>query len=326
MRRPGSVFPSNVTRPGGAGDARAVSRGGCPRAGTIGPLARSAAALLLATLAACSDTSPPDERLFVSIEQLVPLESAASGARSDATGFEYVLWRDDGARARALGRFDAPRGVVNLSLPVDDLDAIRTLFVTIERAGETVAAPRGPVLLAGDMIDGGAVLDVAHRDALGTDFLGAVGTYRLETPTSRDEDDFAQGLWWYDGDIVPTQSLFLPDLPQGWLYEGWIVGGDGMRSTGKFADPARFDVDAGGTRAGGVRPPPFPGQDYVTEPFSVAGLSAMITIEPDPDTASTSSGLRILFDQVVEELRVNQPMQNVTGARLPFGRATTNRS
>lgn len=302
------------------------------------PGCRSRAALVpllgvLLALGACGEGgSSPDtnDRLFVFLENLAPISGAAGATNEGGTGeseLEYALWREDsdGSAPKLLERFSARNGVVNLSLAADDIDSIATLFVTLERRGEPLSAPSRTALLGGDMLEGRSVLSTDHPRAFGTGFEDANGTFRLATPTSLDEGDFDLGLWWYDIDGAPVQSLFLPDLPQGWLYEGWILSGAGSRSTGKFADPARFDLDAGGASAGTIEPPPFPGQDYVFDPFAITGTSVAITIEPNPDNAIGPFGLRLLFDQVVEGVRVNQPMENVVAARLPRGLVSTNR-
>ena len=292
--------------------------------------ARLAAVLgTLLALGGCGEGSSGavDDRLFVFLEGLSPLGDPLAEDASAGEEFEYALWRDDvaGTAPRLLERFSTRTGVVNLSLDVNDIGSIATLFVTIEARGQTPRTPSASVLLGGDLIDGRSVMRVDHPIALATGFDDASATFRLATPTSLDESDFDQGLWWYDVDGEPVQSLFLPTLPQGWLYEGWILSGTGARSSGKFADPARFDLDAGGATAGAIAPPAFPGQDYVTEPLALIGASVAITVEPNPDNAIGPFGMRVLFDQVIEGVRVNQPMANVAVDRLPGGLVTTNR-
>ncbi len=66
----------------------------------------------------------------------------------------------------------------------------------------------------------------------------------------------------------------------------------------------------------------FPGQDFIEPPELVRGRTAMISVEAQPDYAITPSGIEILFDQVIEPLGVNQPMENRTDRGLPSGRVT----
>ena len=277
---------------------------------------RASAGLLLgmALLAGCSNEPAVEPRLLVYLDRLP----------ETAENIEYQLWYSTGEEMKSLKRFRTETGTVNLSLPmtpaIEEADAI---LLTVEPRYFFFDIPSDSTMLAGDLINGEAELLITHPKAINTDFSSANGTFRLATPTSLETKDYDQGLWWFDtdGDTL-VQSLFLPELPPGWMYEGWIIGGLEPLSLGKFPDPSRFDFDLAGIAADEEPPPPFPGQDFIEPPELVRGRTAMISVEPQPDYAITPSGIEILFDQVIEPLGVNQPMENRTDRGLPSGFAT----
>lgn len=272
------------------------------------------AVLLSALLASCSEDTQSEARLLVFLERLP----------ETAENIEYQLWYSSGDEMKSLIRFRTDTGTVNLSLPVtSEISEADTILLTVEPRYFFFDIPSDSTMLAGDLIDGVASLELTHTDAIATDFTDASGTFRLATPTSLETDDFDQGLWWFDtfGD-ERVQSLFLPELPPGWMYEGWVIGGPEPLSLGKFPDPARFDFDLAGIAADEEPAPAYPGQDFIEPPELLRGRTAMVTIEPQPDYALAPFGIEILFDQVIERLGINQPMENRTDRGLPAGTVT----
>lgn len=270
--------------------------------------------LLVSFLAGgCSSETQDEARMLVFLERIPPT----------AENVVYELWFTNGEEYESLRRFRTETGTVSLSIPVtEELMNAAMLIVTVEPRYFFFDTASSSVLLAGDLIDGTAELEVTHPMALNNDFSSASGTFRLATPTSLETEDFDLGLWWFDLDgDMPIQSLFLPPLPQGWLYEGWVVGGEKPLSLGKFSDPARFDTDLAGSAADEETAPLFPGQDFIEPPELLSGFSAMVTVEPQPDYAIAPFAIEILFDQVIERLSVNQPMDNRTARGLPSGLA-----
>lgn len=269
--------------------------------------------LLLAS--ACSSDLPIEPRMLIFIEKLP----------STPENLVYEIWYRDGEDYVSIDRFQTQSGTTSLSIPITpQLAEALTLIVTVESSSLVPDEPSDSVLLAGDFVDGEAQLSVSHPLSFGTDFSSAYGTFRLATPTSSQTTDFDQGIWWFDLEGgEPVQSLFLPSLPQGWIYEAWVIGGDEPLSIGKFPDPARFDSDlAGAAASDAVVAPLFPGQDYVNPPELIPGFSALITVEPQPDLSATPFDVEILIDQVIEAIDINQPMENRTNQSLPRGRAT----
>lgn len=239
-------------------------------------------------------------------------------------GADYVYegWLIVDEAPVATGRFSVTPEQQNVEVQLDrDTFAAATTFVlTIEPAFGDDPAPSAVHLLAGDIDNSGkANLSTAHPAALGTDFATAMGGYLLETPTSADEGDYDQGLWFLDVAGGPGPSLALPPLPEGWVYEGWVVIDDTPTSTGRFTDVGAADDDGAGPSAGPNAAPPFPGQDFISPARTVVGGTVVISVEPEPDNSPMPFALKPLVDDVVEDVGagVLQPMG--TNAGLPLG-------
>ena len=95
----------------------------------------------------------------------------------------------------------------------------------------------------------------------------------------------------------------LPVLPEGWVYEGWAVINGTPVTSGRFTDvmAADFSAPFSSTDAG----PPFPGEDYInnaptglTFPTDLAGGTAVISIEPEPDDSSAPFTLKPLVQAI----------------------------
>jgi hypothetical protein len=201
------------------------------------------------------------------------------------------------------------------------------IVLTIEPDGDTDAIPADTHYLAGSMINGAADLTVGHGAALGDDFLTSKGVYILATPTNGPESDENSGIWFLTPGSNASVGLFLPDLPAGWAYEGWVVV-DGMPvTTGRFMDGEGADDAAPYSGAGAG--PPFPGEDFLmnapeglTFPTDLAGTTAVISIEPSPDDSAGPFTLKPLVGMIPEEATDNTEYglgNNAAG--FPTGRA-----
>jgi hypothetical protein len=203
-----------------------------------------------------------------------------------------------------------------------DLAGAAKFVLTIEPVPDPDPAPASTHYLAGDFTNGNASLTVGDPAALNDDFTGAMGEYILNTPsTAMDNSDYANGIWWLDPS-GPSASLTLPSLPPGWIYEGWVVGGGGPVTTGKFSSVTGADMDGGGPTAGPDAVPPFPGQDYITPPMPLIGYTAVISIEPYPDNSPAPFALKPLVDSNIEDVGIGtlQAMSNNAGT-FPTGTA-----
>ncbi len=233
----------------------------------------------------------------------------------------------DGAPVSA-GRFD----IDSSGNPTPDtfemdaamVDAATTYVLTIEPAVGDAPEPSPVHILAGDIRGDVIALTTAHAAAIGTDFGSAAGEFILETPTSGAvAEDYAQGIWW----IVPgtagmAPGLDLPELPDGWTYEGWIVGSDGPVSTGTFDAVGQADSDGAGSDAGPDGSPPFPGQDFIDPPRMLTdGYMAVISVEPVPDNSPAPFTIKPLADMSIEDIMplMTQSMRNIASDTLPSG-------
>ena len=241
----------------------------------------------------------------------------------------------DGAPV-STGRFsvDSQGRASASTFRVTDAQAERaTAFVlTIEPAQGDDPAPASTHLLAGDFsgAERRAALAISHSAALGTSFASARGNFFLATPTSESTADEAQGLWWVQVvNGAPQAGLTLPQLPAGWVYEGWVVVNGMPVSTGRFSDAARADSDGPGSSAGPLGAPPFPGQDFINPALSLPGGMAVISVEPEPDNSAAPFTLKPLAGPIAAGTGPTMP-QSVpntvaSGSGLPKGTARLTR-
>lgn len=198
-----------------------------------------------------------------------------------------------------------------------------TKFVlTIEPAVGDDPAPSAVHILAGDIVGSSISLSTSDPAAIGTDFADAAGDFILTTPTTANIDtDGGQGIWWLVPGATKAPSLAVPELPAGWVYEGWVVSADGPISTGRFSSPNGADSDGAGATSGSDPAPPFPGQDFIDPALPLAGLTAVITVEPEPDTSASPFALKPLVTaQIADVLAPTmQVMVNESSATLPSG-------
>ncbi|MBD3275483.1 MAG: hypothetical protein GF372_09245 [Candidatus Marinimicrobia bacterium] len=123
-------------------------------------------------------------------------------------------------------------------------------------------------------------------------------------------------------------GLDLPTLPDGWKYEGWVVMDGTPVTSGKFTDVAMADESA--PYSGSMSGPPFPGEDYLmnapmglTFPTDLAGQTAVISVEPEPDDTEAPFTLKPLTGMIPMDATDHMvyDMDTNTGS-LPTGTAT----
>ena len=198
---------------------------------------------------------------------------------------------------------------------------IEAVVLTIEPYPDPDPAPSATHILAGNVRGRHARLTAGHPAALGDNFKTAAGSYILAVPSSS-STPYTNGIWWLNPAAGPGPSLDLPELPAGWVYEGWVVGNGGPISTGTFTDVAAADSDAGGPYAGPDATPPFPGQDFVNPPTNLVNHTDVISIEPYPDNSPAPFTFKPLVDTVEDPGApgVAQSMQNNADS-FPTGHA-----
>lgn len=287
--------------------------------------------LLLGTtmlVAACGDngtsTGATEAQLRVAFTDLPTL----------GPDFVYENWLITSAGAEPAGRFtvDADGELSESVFPLADsvADDSSTFVLTIEPATGDDPGPSDTHVLAGDIVDNDASLRIDHPAALADDFTSATGEYILAAPTGGPDAPFQNGIWFLIPGEAPTAGFSLPDLPAGWVYEGWVVDSDGPISIGRFLDPSAPDSDGPGLTAGSEDAPPFPGQDFLTPPEEARDLSsghtAVLSIEPDPDDSPAPFILKPLVHEIGAVAPPDtQTMDNNAVATSPTGSATITR-
>ena len=113
-------------------------------------------------------------------------------------------------------------------------------------------------------------------------------------------------------------------LPDGWMYEGWVVGSNGPVSTGKFTDASGVDSDGTGPDAGKDPGPPFPGEDFVMPATMLdSSYKAVITVEPDPDNSPMPFAVKPLVAASIDGTKTAPDSQQMSaGPAMPTGTAT----
>ena len=265
-----------------------------------------------------------------------PVALEFSGLEPLGEGFVYEGWIVVDGSPVSTGRFtleeiDGERNYTAESLATQsDLDNATDFVLSIEPAEGDDPAPADPKPLAGAIVDGVAELSIAHPAALGDDFSSAAGQFILTTPTTEATDDDYSGVWFIEvTNDGPVAGLDLPELPAGWVYEGWVVIDGQPISTGRFVDPGAID-DFNGF-SGELGNPPFPGEDFVVN--APAGLefptnladgnsSVVISIEPEDDDSPAPFAFKPLATDIAEGTAPEVAVELGTGPAFPTGSAS----
>jgi len=251
-------------------------------------------ALMIFTLQSCGDDENAKGNFDLQISGLEDL-----GPTQQYEGWFIV----DGAPV-TTGVFtvDGNGSLSRTSFEVDqlDLDNASAFVLTIEPNPDPSPDPSSVHILAGDISGSSATLSVGHSAAIGNDFAGIAGNYILATPTDNLDTNENSGIWFLDiSSGSPQAGLDLPNLPAGWIYEGWTVIDGQAISTGTFSSASGADSAASfsGTESG----PPFPGEDFLNNapaglsfPTDLSGGTAVISIEPVPDNSPNPFTLKPL--------------------------------
>jgi len=290
----------------------------------------SLAALL--TLAGCSDSTGPksNQTLALSFSGLEPL----------LNGYHYEAWALVGGQALPAGKFNVsstgslvtvsgaaiPNGEIDTGV---NLSGTTAIVITIEPAGDTDAIPAATHVVAGTVSGGTAALTVGAPQALGNAFTSAAGQYILATPTNGNGNNELSGIWFLSlASGAPAVGLSLPTLPSGWVYEGWAVIGGKPVTTGRFT--AVNAADQAAPFSGSMGAPLFPGEDFLvnapaglTFPTTLAGGTAVISIEPQPDDSPAPFALKPLVGAILATAldHVTYSLGN-NAAGFPTGTAT----
>ena len=279
-----------------------------------------------------------DEEAMADDEGLSPnVALEFTGLEPLGEDFQYEGWVIVEGAAISTGRFtieeiDGERTYHAGSEATDEDLAVATDFVlSIEPAVDDDPAPALAKPLGGPIVDGVAELSVAHPAALGNDFATAAGQFILASPTTEDTNDDLSGVWFLEvTNDGPVAGLELPELPAGWVYEGWAVIDGQPVSTGRFVDPTAAD-DFSGFSGADADAPPFPGEDFIQNapaglefPTNLEGSTIVISIEPETDDSEAPFAFKPLATEVAEGTAPATAVELGAGPGFPSGTATLN--
>ncbi len=226
-----------------------------------------------------------------------------SGLEDLGTGFIYEGWILVDGTPESTGTFtvnaNGTLSATSFELPIQSLEDATKFILTVEPNPDNDPAPSDQKLIAGDFNGNTADVSTSIAPAIG-DFSNAAGTFFLRTPTDEpagtpNNGNDQYGVWFGLPGMPPPPNFTLPTLPQGWIYEGWVIGDTGPLSTGTFTSFDTMDDNAGlPTSFGGTEQlgPPLPGEDFFNNaptgevfPLDIRGRTVVISIEPVPDNS-----------------------------------------
>lgn len=224
----------------------------------------------------------------------------------EALGNDYVYegWIIVDGNPVSTGTFSDVTFPKSFSVDATQLANASRFVLSIEPAVDNDPAPATTKILAGDFSGNSA--DVNSN--LVADFASATGTYILATPTDNDDTNEFSGVWFLDNSSgSPAVGLNLPDLADGWKYEGWAVIDGTPISTGTFTNANMADDNATTSiyKGDAGNGPAYPGEDFLqnppgslTFPTDLKEQTIVISVEPSPDNSSAPFTLKPLAHMV----------------------------
>ena len=246
----------------------------------------------------------------------------------EALGGDYVYegWVIVDGSPVSTGTFSSVTFPQTFQVNTVHLNAATTFVLSIEPTIDTDPLPAATKVLAGDFSGSAAIVDT---NVVG-DFSVASGTFFLRTPTDEmgiNNGNDENGVWFGAPGMPPTANFTLPVLPEGWAYEGWVVGETGPLTTGIFTDFSTADGQApfSGIAAG----PPVPGEDFFenapvgeTFPLDVRNRTVVISVEPVPDNSPAPFAMKPLVGTAGTETAPTTHDFGLNLGSLPTGTVT----
>jgi hypothetical protein len=282
--------------------------------------------LVLVHLYSCKseDDSPQTKEISLNIQNLEEL----------GNNFVYEGWLIVNGNPVSTGKFSSVIMPQSFTVSESDVNNATKFVLTIEPASDSDSGPSETKLLAGDFNGNTASLTVG---VIG-DFSDISGKYILATPTNGSDTNENSGIWFLDlpnSMPPPLTGLNLPNLPNGWKYEGWVVINGVPITTGKFTNVNATDEFNGYSGNVPLGMPNgndgfFPGEDFLNSPPSgvdfpldLAGKTAVISIEPNPDNDLKPFSLKPLAGMIPQDAtdHVTYMLQNNI-VSFPIGEVT----
>ena len=185
------------------------------------------------------------------------------------------------------------------SVDATQLNAATAFVLSIEPVNDPDPTPAPTKLLRGDFSGNSATVNTG----IVGDFSNAAGSFFLRTPTDEtgtNNMNDESGAWFGTPGMPPTPNFVLPTLPEGWAYEGWVVGDAGPITTGTFTT---FNTMDSGNPFSGINSagPPIPGEDFLLNapagenfPLDVRNRTVVISVEPVPDNSPAPFAMKPL--------------------------------
>lgn len=220
------------------------------------------------------------------------LEINVTGLPALADTMTYVVWVENenpaNLRPYIIHTSDAVNGSITFKSekPLRILQTSQIIWLSVERKdvlSDSVFTPSTRRIFSGRFVKGGCNLGIGEEVY---NFENTSAVFRLLTPTDGSGTNETSGIWFVNLDSVGAfkAGLDLPDLYQGWIYEGWVEVNGTFLSTGRFSTPAGADLRKQyGSSGAGLN---FPGEDFLvnapsglTFPLDLAGKKAHISLE-----------------------------------------------
>ncbi len=253
-------------------------------------------------LSSCSDDESSDAGTS-------ELNLSLTGLENLGDDFVYEGWILVDGVPQTTGIFtvssDEELSQTTFNVDTEMLEAATKFILTVEPVVDPDPAPSDQKYIAGDFVGNSASVSTRTAPAVG-DFSDSSGTFFMRTPTdeiagSGNNGNDQYGVWFGTPGAPPTANFNLPELPVGWIYEGWVIGDAGPISTGTFTGFGGFDDSniLSGTEYNVG--PPVPGEDFFnnapsgeTFPMDVRGRTVVISVEPVPDNSPAPFALKPL--------------------------------
>ena len=292
--------------------------------------------LMMASILALTSCNNDDDE--IQEPQTTNLTLNISGLEDLGAGFLYEGWIIVDGAPVSTGTFSVNGNGV-LSQTAFDLDATSlasaTKFVlSIEPVPDVDPLPAATKLLVGDFSGDSADIWIGPVATSG-DFNDSWGKFFLRTPTdempgsaNNGNDEF--GIWFGTPGMPPTSGFNLPELADGWQYEGWVVvDGVGPVTTGTFTEFTAMDDSNAFSGTENNVGPPIPGEDFLNNaptgfafPLDLRGRTAVISVEPFPDNSPAPFLLKPLVGTSGQETAPTTHDLMLNAASFPTGTVT----